>query len=316
MGYFIVDGHCDSILAKANHNRSLKTLSHVGHIDFPRLLQSGIGLQFMALFIETKYNPNQSLARCLELLNLLKSEMQNIEYLDLVKTKKDLDILANNRVKILVSIEGGEALDGRLEVLPYLHELGVRSLTLTWNYRNKLADGCRVQNAHGLTNFGKQVVAEMNRLGMLIDVSHLSEKGFWDVLEISKQPVIASHSCCKSLHNHPRNLSDEQLRALKNNGGVVGINYYPSFLTNVPQFADINNVVKHITHAINVIGADHIGLGSDFDGIETTPRGLEDVTKVPDLITALMNVGLASSDIEKIMGKSFVRVLKQVLPYE
>lgn len=314
MKYCIIDGHCDSILDKVNKDRDLKINTGKGHLDFPRLLKSGVSLQFMALYIEECYKPYNSVIRTLELLDILKKEIGALDYVRLVQGKKDLDSFKDGELKILIAIEGGEALGGKIEILHSLYELGVRSLTLTWNQRNELADGADEEpDGKGLSVFGKNVIREMNKLGMVIDVSHLAEKGFWDVLETTKSPIIASHSCCGGLNKHPRNLSDDQLRALAKNGGVIGINYCPEFLTKDHLNADLSDVIKHIVHAVEIMGSEHVGLGSDFDGIDNTPRGLEDVTKVSNIVKALESEGFNPGEIGNIMGNNFKRILKQVL---
>lgn len=317
MQYLIVDGHCDSILEVANGQRSLRNKSNLGHLDFPRLLEAGVSLQFMALFIETNYKPYNALLRTLQLIDIFKQEIKKVDYINTVLKKNDILNFPKDKVKVLLSIEGGEALAGDIHVLRCLFDLGVRSLTLTWNQRNQIADGCGEEpDGKGLSKFGKQVIREMNHLGMLIDVSHLSEKSFWDVVKYSEEPFIASHSCCKGLNNHSRNLSDKQLFALAEKGGVLGINFCPDFLNTNPQKASIDDVIEHIVYASKLIGSEHIGLGSDFDGIDFTPQGLEDVTRITKIISYLEKKGFSSGEIENIMGKSFLRVLEKVLPNE
>jgi len=312
----IIDGHCDSILDVYSKKRSLAVKSDIGHLDFFRL-QNNINLQFMAIFIETHYKPYNTLFNALELIDLLNEEISQVDFVEKVLTQKDLEFFPPSTVKVLVSIEGGEPLGGSLRVLRSLFQLGIRGLTLTWNNRNEIGDGCAEEPAgQGLSKFGKNVVREMNKLGMVIDVSHLTEKGFWDVLDITCQPIIASHSCCKSILEHPRNLSDQQLKGLAQNGGLVGINFYPKFLKTQSSDVSIDDVVKHIIHAAEVMGTDHVGIGSDFDGIGQVPQGLEDVTKIPNLISKLEKVGFSADEIANIMGNNYLRVLKKVLPNE
>jgi len=312
--YIIVDGHCDSILETAKDIRSLAMQSNIGHLDFPRL-RGTVNLQFMALFIESIYKPYGSLLRTLELLDIMKREIANVDFVEVVLNQKNIETFSPSLVKVLLSIEGGEALAGNLAVLRCLFELGIRSITLTWNQRNEIGDGCGEDPlGKGLSRFGREVVREMNNLGMVIDVSHLAKKSFWDVLELSEKPIIASHSCCQAIASHPRNLTDQQLKAIAEAGGVVGINFYPNFLKNETTPAKIDDVVHHIVHASEIMGTEHVGLGSDFDGIEETPLGLEDVTRIPCIVPALENEGFSSQDIANIMGNSFLRVLKKVLP--
>ncbi|MFZ5943621.1 MAG: dipeptidase [Bacillota bacterium] len=310
----IVDGHCDSILEAAKGIRSLAEKSELGHLDFSRL-QGRVNLQFLALFIESVYKPSNTLLRTLELIDTANCEISRVNYISKVLVKSDLNCFEDLEVKILLAVEGGEALCGSLAVLRSLFALGIRSITLTWNHCNEIADGCGVGNyGRGLSLFGREVVNEMNRLGMAVDVSHLSDKSFWDVLEISSQPIIASHSCCKKLVPHPRNLSDEQLKAVAMNKGIIGINFYPAFLNTIPSEATIDDIVKHIIYAAEVAGTEHVGLGSDFDGIDQVPLGMEDVTKINLLASKLEKAGFTSKEIANIMGNNFIRVLKKVLP--
>ena len=314
MDYIIVDGHCDSVLDVASGIRSLAENTNQGHLDFPRL-RGRINLQFMALFIESIYKPYGSLLKTLELIDILKQEINKVDYVQPVFTKKHLQVFEKNKVKILITVEGGEALAESINVLHCLFALGVRGLTLTWNQRNALGDGCSEDpEGQGLSKFGRKVIREMNDLGMLVDVSHLAKKSFWDVLKVTNKPIIASHSCCEALCSHPRNLDDQQLKAIAENEGVVGINFYPGFLKEGQDPATIDDVIKHIIHVAEVIGCEYIGLGSDFDGIEKTPLGLEDVTKVPTLILALEKAGFTSKEIANIMGNNFLRIMKKVLP--
>jgi membrane dipeptidase len=311
--YLIADSHCDSILDVASGKRILAEETNTGHLDFPRMMKGQIALQFMALFIEQHYRPHGVLMRTLELIDLIKNEINKVDYIDLVLNKNDLNEFVSNKPKILLAIEGGEAICGSLGVLRCFFNLGIRSMTLTWNYRNEIADGCGEEPfGQGLSKFGQEVVREMNRLGMLIDVSHLSEKSFWDVLKYTEQPVIASHSCCKALSDHKRNLSNEQMKALAEMGGVLAINFYPPFL-NLTDEATIEDVVNHITYASEIMGVEHVGLGSDFDGIETVPTGLENIEYLPRLIDTLENKGFSSEEIAKIMGNNIIGLLKRVL---
>jgi len=314
LNYLIIDGHCDSILDVDNGKRSLALESNIGHLDFHRLRKI-VNLQFMAVFVETHHKPYNTLFKALELIDLLNEQISQVNFVEKILTRKDLEFFSPSTVKVLLTIEGGEPLGGSLRVLRSLFQLGIRGLTLTWNNRNELGDGCAEEpQGQGLSKFGKSVVKEMNKLGMVVDVSHLAENGFWDVLDITSQPIIASHSCCQSICHHPRNLSDQQLKALAENGGLIGINFYPAFLKDEPCYATIDDVVKHIIYAAEIIGTEHVGIGSDFDGIDQVPQGLEDVTKIPGLIIKLEKAGFSSKEIANIMGNNYLRVLKKVLP--
>jgi len=196
-----------------------------------------------------------------------------------------------------------------------LFRLGIRSLGLTWNHQNQLATGVgKGVQGEGLTTFGRQVVREMNNLGMVIDLAHINEAGFYDAVCESSEPVIVSHSNARALCDHPRNLSDEQLRKIKEADGVIGLNFYPEFVS--AEKATISKLIDHFVHIAEVAGIDHLGIGSDFDGIDQVIPDLEDVTKVPRLIGELSKHGFSAADIEKITSKNFLRVLNKVLPSE
>jgi membrane dipeptidase len=184
---------------------------------------------------------------------------------------------------------------------------------LTWNYRNQIADGVAdAITGGGLTPFGKNVVTEMNRLGMMVDVSHLSETGFWDVIGISAAPIIASHSNAKKICNHRRNLTDEQLLALMKNGGVTGINLCPDFICSDTK-ASMKHVIEHIEYIVALTGEDTIGLGADYDGIDATPEGLEGVQCINNLLNELLRLNYSETLVNKLAGQNFLRVIKRVL---
>ncbi|MDA8233258.1 MAG: dipeptidase [Clostridia bacterium] len=309
----VVDAHCDTLLDIAYGKRNFNYHSEIGHLDLPRMRIGGIKVQFMAAFIESEYKPERSLKRALQLLDFAHGEIAaNPNELTLVTSPQDLIRLQQeHRIGIVLSIEGGEALAEDLGVLRCLHRLGVRSIGLTWNQRNSLADGVgEGPKAGGLSGLGRQVVKEMNKLGMLIDVSHLAEKGFWDVLEESSQPVIASHSNCQAICPHPRNLTDNQIKALAQKGGVMGMNFAPAFIH--IEDADLEKLLNHVDHITQLVGPQHVGLGSDFDGIEETPKGLEDVTKLPALTLGLVRRGYSEEDIAAMLGGNFYRVMMEV----
>ena len=313
----IVDGHCDTLLELYRNTRSFWEENKKGHLDWPRLQKGLLNLQFMSIYIEPQYKPYGALCRALELIDYYRHLLLEGEgKLSTVMTKNDLQSLNNNepRLSIVLSIEGGEALEGKLSTLRILFQLGIRSITLTWNQRNQLADGMgETVTKGGLTTFGREVVREMNRLGMLIDIAHLSEAGFWDVLSLSERPVAVTHACCAALHEHARNLTNEQLQALAENEGIIGINYCPYFLGKQKKIT-IDHVIAHLEYAVSVAGINHVGLGSDFDGIDKVPQGLENVAKVPALIEKMLQRGWHEEEVEKIMGGNFIRVLETILP--
>lgn len=231
-----------------------------------------------------------------------------------VRTAEDAGNVLKHKAATLLAIEEGGAIDGSLEALRCLYELGVRAMTLTWSNRNDIADGINEEaTGSGLTHFGKQVVAEMNRLGMLVDVSHISTAGFWSVIETSTKPIIATHSNAKSLCSHPRNLNDEQIKALAQNGGLAGITFAGQFLEEDWRNACIESVYKHIDYMLNLIGNDdHIGFGSDFDGISHPPYNIHGVQDYKPLIEYLSKY-YSDETINKITHQNVINLLQKVL---
>ncbi len=312
----VFDGHCDTILEVINHKRSLGSKTLIGHLDIPRMQEGGVDVQFFAVFIEDIYKPDRSLKRTLQLIDCFYKEIEkNQDDISLVTSYHQIEeVNRAGKIAAILSIEGGEALEGDLGVLRVLYKLGVRLLTLTWNQRNQIADGIgESRTGSGLTEFGLKVIDEMNDLGMLIDVSHLSETGFWDVVKRSKAPIVASHSNCYALCPHLRNLKDEQIKALADKGGVIGITFVPNFLTQEKRKTTVEDVVKHIDYLVEKVGVDYVGLGSDFDGTGGLPLGLEGVDKIPNITEELLDRGYKEKDIKKILGENFLRVFKEVV---
>lgn len=318
---WIVDGHCDTLWAAPRQGRDWTASGGGGHVDLPRLVQAGVGIQFMALFSDPQHQEEGYALKALEMIGRFYAGLEAASRravapsLGVVRTREDVD-RAKEGFWGLLAIEGGEAIGTSLDALYAFYRLGVRSLGLVWNRPNPLGDGVGAgESAGGLTAFGKKVVKALHELGMLVDVSHLSERGFWDVINVARGPVIASHSNAKALCGHPRNLTDDQIRAIAETGGVVGVNLYPPFLSTAGQ-ATIDDVVRHIEHIAAVGGIECVGLGTDFDGIDTCPAGLEDVTKLPALAAALKGRGFDGLFIDRVMGGNWARVLRAVLPSE
>ena len=313
--FCIVDGHCDSLIHFVNGERTLRDPSQGGHWDTQRAKLAGISLQFMAAYIEEMYKPAMATWRGLQLIEGAHRFIADYpDQVFLVLGKQELQQIPDPaRIGILLSVEGGEILGENLFMLDIIYKLGVRALGLTWNQRNALADGIgEFKTQSRLTNLGQDVVLHMNKLGMLIDVSHLNEAGFWHVLELSKAPIAATHSCAQALCSHPRNLSDQQLRALGKHKGVVGVNFYPQFLKETGR-TQREDVVRHICHIADVAGVETVGLGSDFDGINEVPEGLEHVGDYSGLLEDLIKVGFSTREIEQISSRNFMRLLTDVL---
>lgn len=309
----IVDMHCDTLSVAFRNKRSLAIESQEGHADIPRLKRGGVGLQFFALF-GVDSNSFNALLFTLQLLDYFWEEYnKNHDMIEPILSGEDIDrCLESGKIGAFLVIEGGEALNGSIEVLRIFYRLGIRGLGLTWNYRNEIADGVgESRTLGGLTTFGTEVVKEMNRLGMLIDVSHISERGFWDVLELTDSPVIASHSNCRSIWEHPRNLTDDQIKAIAKKKGVIGLNFMPEFLG--PPGAGLNSLLKHIDHICSLVGDDYLGFGSDFDGIKSSIPEIPDAAHFSIIIEALQKHGFNECTIRKICSENCIRVLRSVL---
>lgn len=314
---FICDCHCDTLTELYNKNASL--YENEQHFDIKRQIALGGGLQFCAIYVPTEvFRYQGGLRYTLCLLDKYNQEIKKLHEngIDVlqVRTAEDAGNVLKHKAATLLAIEEGGAIDGSLEALRCLYELGVRAMTLTWSNRNDIADGINEEaTGSGLTLFGKQVVAEMNRLGMLVDVSHISTAGFWSVIETSTKPIIATHSNAKSLCAHPRNLNDEQIKALAQNGGLAGITFAGQFLEDDWRNACIESVYKHIDYMLNLIGNDdHIGFGSDFDGISHPPYNIQGVQDYKPLIEYLSKY-YSDETINKITHQNVINLLQKVL---
>lgn len=309
----IIDMHCDSVLEAFQGNRQLTDRAQIGHFDFPRMQSAGVKIQFFALFpdITALLSP---LKQVLILGDYFWEQYEKSQKMMQIITSPQslLQVLDSEKSGALLTVEGGEALEGELRLLRVLYRMGVRSLCLTWNNRNEIADGVgEMQTGGGLTLFGREVVREMNKIGMIIDVSHLAENGFWDVLELSQTPVIASHSNSQAVWDHPRNLTDEQIKGIAQNKGVIGLNFVADFLGE--RGCGLEQLWRHIDHICDLVGDDYLGFGSDFDGTDDLLAGIDDVTIYPELISYLKKKNYKDTTIRKICGENCLRVLNVVL---
>lgn len=352
-----VDAHNDTVQRIVAAGADLGERSKSGHVDLPRLREGGIHVPFFALWAPMYYRGSEAVRRTLD----LRDQMQGVfdkypDQIELATSAHDIQrLVRKGKIAAILTIEGGHQIDNDLAVLRMYRRLGILSMTLTHFRSNDWADSATAPAEHdGLTEFGRSVVREMNRIGMIVDVSHVSDKTFFDVLSVSAQPVIASHSSCRALADSPRNMSEEMLRALAKNGGVVGVNFNSPYLsqrdtelarrkiaghntrepdltgsaldqyalkdwhesgydTPVVGTATVDDVVACIDYIVKVAGIDHVGIGSDFDGISIVPNGLEDVSKMPAVTAALLRRGYSEREIRKIMGENFLRVVRQVV---
>ncbi|MFV9568253.1 dipeptidase [Thermoanaerobacter mathranii] len=308
-----VDFHCDTLYRLVDKKIDFTERSKEGHVDLQRMKEGKVHLQVFAVFVDPTQTRKNAATMALKMIDKMHKIIEEIEEFRLILKGEDIDkAKQEGKIGALLSIEGGEALEGETSLLRMFYKLGVRALTLTWSLRNDLGDGVDGVKEAGLTSFGREVVKEMNRLGMIVDVSHLNEKGFWDVVELSEKPIIASHSNAKTLCSHRRNLTDEQIKAIAQKGGVIGINFAPQFLRDEGQ-ATLEDVLNHIDYICELVGEDYVGFGSDFDGIESTPEGLKDISYFPAILEGLIKRGYTQEQIAKITHKNFENLIKKIL---
>lgn len=365
----VVDGHNDITEHMADTGYDIATPS-VGkyHTDLARLREGGVTGQFFSVYVDRKYAAPDfftknyaveggSARRALDLIDVMyRAVERHPDRMTLAVSTADIRrAKRQKKVATLLGIEGGHAIENSLSALRLFYRLGVRYMTLTHNNTNEWADACCDAARHGgLSEFGAEVVREMNRLGMFVDVSHVSDETMNDVLDVTKAPVIASHSSARALNGHRRNIPDELLRRIAKNGGVVMVNFYPAFIDERvrqaglarderlkgpraalrERFADdparleeelaklnaanplpatpLSVLIDHIDHIAKVAGVDHVGLGSDFDGVPTLPVGMEDVSKLPAITYELLRRGYGEADVRKILGGNAMRAFAEV----
>lgn len=309
-----IDLHCDTIdrlLEVKDDNRLLKN-NHT--VDLEKLKKGNCLAQTFALYVDMA-NHKSPYERCMQMANKFHDEIKLNNNTIRLATNYD-EILKNERdgkLTALLAIEEGGVLDGKIENLQKFYNLGVRMITLTWNHENEIGypHNRPEFNQKGLKNFGVDIIHKMNDLGIIVDVSHLSDAGFYDVARLSKKPFIATHSNARSIKNHSRNLTDDMIRVLANSGGITGINFCSAFLGE-SKTSNIKDMIKHIKHIKNVGGIDVVALGSDFDGIDCEVE-IANVSEMGKLAIELEKEGFTTDEIEKIYYKNALRVIKEVL---
>ncbi|MFN2510400.1 MAG: dipeptidase [Pyrinomonadaceae bacterium] len=354
----VVDTHNDILSMMIDDNYDLG-VSSVGkyHTDIARMKQGGLTAEFFSVYIDRSFaRDGGSARRALDMIDYVFRAAERYPN-DLMMAYSTADIRRakkQNKIAALMGIEGGHAIEDSLMALRDFYRLGIRYMTLTHNNTNNWADSCCDAAKHnGLSDFGKEVVREMNRIGMLVDVSHISDKTMSDVLEVSTAPVIASHSSARALADRTRNIPDDLLRRFAKNGGVVMINFYPGFIdknvvaaskerddrlksqydelrvtykddskrlaeeinklmaANPLPATPLSVLIDHFDHIAKVAGIDHVGIGSDFDGIPNLPVGMEDISKLPVLTYELLKRGYSEKDVRKVLGDNFMRAFAQ-----
>ncbi len=308
----LFDAHCDTLQKIYDNDKSLR--ENDLHLDLVRLKnRARSSVQVFAAFVDKENDVLPPKERCVQLITKYWEECKrNTDLIKHCNSSDDIySAVAQKRIAGLLSIEGGEALEGKIENLGFFYEMGVRIITLCWNYQNEIADGVLSDEDIGLTDFGKTVVSEMNRLGMLIDVSHMSEKSFWDVVEYSRMPISATHSNAKEIKKHPRNLSDEQIKAVIKKNGCIGINIYPEFVSD--NDCKICDIIRHIEYIMALGGENNIGIGSDLDGIDKLPQSINGAEDLEKIFDSLLRLGYSEKLVSKLAGENFLRLIGDVI---
>jgi membrane dipeptidase len=352
----IVDGHCDTPYRLIRHNVHIDEHDPEAQADLKSLRDSGITASFFAAYVPPFYAGRGAARFAYRLIELIHAEVQRRP--DVLTFCDDAagirQAKADGKTALMIGVEGGHAIEDSLSILRDFYRLGARYMTLTHVNTNNWCDSSGDGGRHnGLTDFGRDVVRTMNDLGMIVDISHVSDKAFYAVLETTRVPLVATHSSCRALCRHPRNMTDDMLRDLAKNGGVCMINFFSAFLNDAvaqvimnsqkrvksesaggteempndatdwdlylewfntlgsPQ-ATIDDAVNHILHAADVAGIDHVGIGSDFDGVPALPKDLQTATGLPLLTARLLERGVSEGDVEKILGGNFMRVFEQI----
>ena len=295
MNFPVADGHCDYLYGAVQYGYDLKKPKRDQSIALAPLLSGHVGLQFFACWTDMALK-TPPLHQCVAMIDAYERMLAS--HPELVPLTKDYSP-ESGKIATVLTVEGGEAIDGSLAVLRTLYRLGVRAMTLTWNDSNELSGAAMSHTRRGLTALGREVVDEMCRLGVAVDVSHLSDAGIDDVLSRATRPVFASHSNARSVFDSPRALSDAHIRAIADMGGTVGVNFYYGQLT-ARRKAGIDDIVRHMVHVAEVGGVDCCAIGSDFDGMQQYPIGLRNSGDFPALLSALSEAGFTDAEIYKI----------------
>lgn len=356
----VIDTHADTPQMMLDEGYDLAQPDSPYMISIPKMQRGHWGAEFFSIWVDVNWPPQDLIHRALDLIDAVDGQVaRHPEVLAPARTADDIERIHRQRkIAVLMGLEGGHIIEDDPRILDVLYRLGIRYMTLTHTKNNSLGDSSGDQPRwNGLSDFGRKIVARMNRLGMMVDISHVSDRTFYDALAASRAPVIASHSSCRALCDAPRDMSDDMIRALAKNGGVIDINFYSAFLD--PGFRQaqaalsktidaaveaerqerarqgqhlsyaeetlirermeaplprppLTVIADHIAHAVQIGGIAHVGLGSDFDGVDSVPRGMEDVSKLPDLVRELARRGYSETDLEKLLGGNVLRVMRQV----
>jgi membrane dipeptidase len=357
----VVDTHSDTTPWFQDPEWRFDERHERGHMDLPRMREGGLDVQFWSIYMGETPGRGRAIREALERIDAVhETAARHSDEVELAGSVSDVRrIVREDKIAFLMGVEGGHIIEESLAALRTFYRLGVRYLTLTHSFHTGWADSSGTRDTpepvhHGLSAFGEEVVAEMNRLGMMVDVSHVSDETFWDVLRVSRAPVIASHSSVRAIADHRRNLSDEMLVALAEKGGIVMINFYSGYIDLEqqeplreiyrvvgPQIAQLRDeladdpvayrralrelfagqeiprsrlgvLLDHFDHALRVAGADHVGIGADWDGVASLPEGMEDVSRLPALTEGLLSRGHSPDVVRGVLGENLLRVMGEV----
>lgn len=314
---FVLDSHCDTPSQVLKFNRDLSLDNNEGHVDFPKLTKAGVNASFFALYIPPQMTTDEAFLHAKAMLEAThkavdaNSGKAAFAY-SAAQARKNAD---EGLVSIMLGLENASPIGTDIARFEWFREQGIRYITLCHNADNLVCDSAAGSGKNnGLSSFGKHLVRRMNETGVIVDCAHISDKSFYDVISFSTKPVVSTHSCCRALAGHRRNMTDDMIKALADNGGVIQINFYPVFLqdgcSDDGPSCPYTRIVDHIDHAVEVAGIDHVGIGSDFDGIDITPYGMEDVSKLPLIFDEMRSRGYSETDIAKVAGENFLRVLQ------
>lgn len=281
-----------------------------GHLDLNRLRRTNYIFQCFAAFFDPDLGQEAALRHTLRLINTAREKILTLPQVHWVKAAKDMDV--EDKLLAMLSVEGADFIGTDLFLIKVVHNMGVRLITLTWNGRNSLADGVKGGEG-GLTRLGLKAVKAMQDLKIIVDVSHLGEKGFWDVASAAERPFVASHSNAWALCQHPRNLTDRQIREISSQGGLIGVNLCPAFIASCREEQTMTALVRHIAHIAEVGGTDCLCLGSDLDGIEELPLGMEDVRDMGKLPCLLEAAGFSAKEIRAVCSDNLITFLRNNL---
>ena len=325
----IVDGHVDIPYRLQNHYEDISVRTEGGHFDYVRAKEGGLDAPFMSIYIPSDRENNGARSLADSLIDSVEKLVADFpDKFALATSPADIEAqFAKGMISLPMGMENGAPLEGNLENIEYFYNRGIRYITLTHAKDNHICDSSydTTYTWNGLSPFGEEVVAEMNRLGIIVDVSHITDSTFYDVMKLSKVPVFASHSSCRYFTpGFERNMSDEMLKVLAEHDGVIQLTFGSYFLDSAFQnkvegdslaFTTVQMVADHVDHVVEVAGIDHVGFGSDFDGVGSVPRGLKDASEIPNLIAELIKRGYSDEDIAKICYKNTFRVWEAVENY-